>query len=108
MSIQSDLSESLKPLRAFETRMIEADLVTAFGTLGDVKRMYADDCEGDEAEVVAWTILGDVTIDRETLPISGDEEDGTEEECSKGFRQEIVLAILRAYVAGQESMGRTA
>lgn len=103
-----EISENLKPFYALGTRLIEADLEKAFGTLGDVTRIYADGCDGEESEVIAWTILGGVTIDRETLPVSGLVEDGTDEEGSIQFRQEIILAILAAYVAGQENAGRAA
>lgn len=92
----------LRPLDVLETELIEADLAEILGRPSDFVRVYEDDTvKRDAADVIGWTVYGDVFIDRHMLPVCGYLASGKEDPDHTAHRRQILDVIAGAHAAGR-------
>lgn len=94
--------ETLRPLDVLETRLIEADIEVIPGASGNPSRVYDDGAsQPDEADVVGWTVYGDVYIGRDILPVCGHLPAREDDPDHAEHRRHILEMIADAYAAGR-------
>lgn len=94
--------ETLRPLDVLETRLIEADIQAILGAPADACRIYDEDVEQpDEADVLGWTVYGEVYIGRDILPVCGHLPACEDDPGHAEHRRHILGIVADAYAAGK-------